>query len=129
LAAPWKIHGQWTHSKADVIASNDFLSASEIENFGGVLRNLLDPGVRRMGVRHWDPVLLPDLEPVQRSILFYGELTCLGGVAGGPEGLPYLTLGQWAEMTDEKSGAPRDIGPIFGGGLPLSWGGEPEKGG
>lgn len=71
------------------MASNDFLFSSEIENFGGVLGNLLDPGARRTGVRHWVPVLLP----VQRSIRLYGKLTCLDGVAGGPEGLPYLTFG------------------------------------
>jgi len=49
------------------MASNDFPSL-EIENLGGVFGNFLDPGVRRMGVRHWVPVLLPDLDPVQRSI-------------------------------------------------------------
>jgi len=50
-----------------------------------------------MGVRHWVPVLPPDLDPVQRPIQLQREFTCLEGVTGTLEGLPYLTFGQWTK--------------------------------
>lgn len=61
-----EIQDRWTYSKIAFTTSNGFLPSSGIENFGGVLGNFLDPGVRRTGVRHWVPVLLPDLEPIHQ---------------------------------------------------------------
>ena len=97
--------GQWAHSKTTFTTSKGFLS-SEIENFGGVLGNFLDPGVRRTGVRHWAPVLLPDLVPVRRSIKLKRELTYLDGVTSKSEGLPYLMSGRQTNSQTKRVAYP-----------------------